>query len=85
MVTGIQRRASPTKPTMHLAYSPYFDKIVNLPISANFFNFLHIFVQFTSFGLNLRFFGFPYFDHDAFTHHTLHVLDAPAGIDSFIF
>jgi len=24
------------------------------------------------------FFASPYFDHDAFMHHTMHVLDAPA-------
>jgi len=24
------------------------------------------------------FFVSPYFDHDAFMHHTMHVLDAPA-------
>jgi len=27
----------------------------------------------------IYFFYFPYFDHDAFTHHALHVLDAPGG------
>jgi len=26
--------------------------------------------------LNLLFFASPYFDHDAFMHHALHVLDA---------
>jgi len=25
---------------------------------------------------NLRFFAFPYFDHNAFKHHSLHILDA---------
>jgi len=25
-------------------------------------------------------FWFPYFDHDAFTHYALHVLDAPASL-----
>jgi len=28
--------------------------------------------------LNLRDFASPYFGHDAFTHHALHVLDVPA-------
>jgi len=28
---------------------------------------------------NLRFFASPYFYHDAFLHHALHVLDAPAN------
>jgi len=27
--------------------------------------------------LDLRFFTSPYFDHDAFTHHALRVLDTP--------
>jgi len=26
----------------------------------------------------MRFFAYPYFDHGAFTHHALYVLDAPA-------
>jgi len=30
--------------------------------------------------LNLRFFLSPYFDHDAFMHHALHVLDAPVQV-----
>ena len=29
------------------------------------------------FWLNLIFFTSPYFDHDAFMHHALHVLDIP--------
>jgi len=28
--------------------------------------------------LNLRFFAFPDFDHEAFMHHALHVMDDPA-------
>jgi len=27
---------------------------------------------------NLRFLLLPYFDHDAFVHHALHVLNSPA-------
>jgi len=27
--------------------------------------------------VNLRVFSSPYFDHDAFMHHALHLLDAP--------
>ena len=33
-----------------------------------------------SFLLNLRFLRPLNFDHDAFVHHTLHVLDAPANL-----
>jgi len=39
------------------------------PISAKFINFHPYFCY-------LSFLGFPYFDHDAFTHHALHVLDS---------
>ena len=53
--------------------SPYFAKIILSPY----------FSKFPLFSLNLRVFtyslcfSFPlYFDHDAFMHHTLHVLDA---------
>ena len=35
-----------------------------------------VFKQFTSFLNTLRVFP-PYFDHDAFMHHPMHVLDAP--------
>ena len=31
----------------------------------------------------LTFFPSPYFDHDAFAHHALHVLDAPVLVSSF--
>ena len=30
------------------------------------------------FPLTYVFYAYPYFDHDAFTNHALHVLDAPA-------
>jgi len=39
-----------------------------------------LFPQNLCFFLNLIFFGFPYFDHDAFMHHVLHVLDAPGQV-----
>jgi len=29
-------------------------------------------------------FRFPYFDHDAFMHHTMHVLDAPGYVQFVI-
>ena len=35
------------------------------------------FVKFTCFCILYMFFILPYFDHDAFKHHTMHVLDAP--------
>jgi len=34
-------------------------------------------VKFTCSLHTLCVFRFPYFDHDAFMHHTMHVLDAP--------
>ena len=37
-----------------------------------------------SFGINLRFFASPYFDHSAFMHHVLHVhVGLPDVSDSF--
>src|SRR6218665_980452 len=48
-----------SKPMMHFAYFPYFSNIYKFPRP---FSLLFVF-------------GFPYFDHDAFTHHALHVLD----------
>src|SRR6218665_891831 len=61
------------KSMMHEAYSisakfPYFRKISKFPL----FSF-----KLCSFGF-INFFASPNFDHDAFMHHALHVLDAPA-------
>src|SRR6218665_427031 len=42
--------------------------------SSYFFKF---FVRFTCFYILFLFFVSPYVDHDAFMHHTMHVLDAP--------
>jgi len=55
--------------------SPYFAKIILSPYFSKFPPFFrYIYVGFTYFVL----FSFPpYFDHDAFMHHTMHVLDAP--------
>src|SRR6218665_2477190 len=56
-------------------FSPYFAKNIVSRILENV----------PLFSLNLRFFYLlhmyfvsPYFDHDAFMHHTMHVLHAPA-------
>jgi len=49
---------------------PYFHKIYKFPLFPQNLHISPIFVQFT-------FFAFPYFDHGAFTHHALQVLDAP--------
>jgi len=49
------------------AYCHYFSKIFKFPPLFLFFSF----------------FGFPYFDHDAFTHHAFHVLDASEGFHIF--
>jgi len=66
-----------------LHVSPYFHKIYKLPhVSAKF-------IHFALFPQNLRRFGLiyvfllppPCFDHEAFMHHALHVLDASAGYD----
>src|SRR6218665_690744 len=75
------RRVHPLKPIMHIAYFP--------PISRKFINFLPpIFTKTINFPVfcNLRLFcliyfllACPYFDHEAFMPHTLHVLDASDG------
>src|SRR6218665_279640 len=52
-------------PKPMIAYSPYFSKIYKFPV-----HYLHSF----------SFLATSYFDHDAFTHHALHVLDAPFSI-----
>src|SRR6218665_1558582 len=55
--------------------SPLFQKNYSYPLLfkiAPFF--LQIYVSFTYF---MCFFVSPYFYHDAFMHHTMHVLDAP--------
>jgi len=55
---------------MHIAYSPSFHKIYKFPYFREIDAFCLICV-----------FCFPLlFDHDAFMHHTLHVLDAPAVV-----
>ena len=48
---------------MNIAYSPI------IPLNLEIYPIFDLF----------SFFGFPYFDHDAFTHHAKHVLDAPVG------
>src|SRR6218665_625307 len=59
----------PFKAMMHIAYSPYFRKMYKFP---------PILFKFPYFYL-IYFFSSPYFDHDAFMHHALHVLDAHAS------
>lgn len=51
--------------------SPLFSQIYTLPLRY----VCSIYVLFASFWL----FSFPYLDHSAFTHHAVHVLDAPAS------
>src|SRR6218665_2738529 len=58
--------------------SPYFGKFIISPpifptfslISSNLHVFCMLYVILPS----------PYFDHDAFMHHTMHILDAPARV-----
>ena len=68
------RGIHPSELMMHIAYSPYFPKI---------FKCRPIFVQFTFLCL-IYVFASPYFDHDVFMHHALHVLDATANASSYI-
>jgi len=49
-----------------------------LQIFPYFYKFLSVFGKFTCFFTYFMFISFPlYFDHEAFMHHTMHVLDAP--------
>src|SRR6218665_205931 len=66
---------------MHIAYSSFISaKFINSPYFRKIYKFPLYFVQFTFCLLNLHFFASPYFDHDTFTHHALHLLDAPASL-----
>jgi len=57
----------PPKSMTHILYiPPIYTKFINSPI----FDKFRIFVEFT-------YFASPYFDHDAFIHHALHVLNVP--------
>ena len=58
-------------------FPPYFEKKILFP--PYFFKFPSDFVKFTCFLHTLWVFVSPQFDHDAFLHHTMHVLDAPAS------
>ena len=73
-----QERLSP-KPMMHIiiAYSPYFHKIYKFSP-----NFRKIY-KFPLFSFSLSFFSSPNFDHDAFMHHALHILDASGATWEF--
>jgi len=67
---------------VHIAYSPYFYKQIHFstPISifAKYINFL-LFAYNLGFLCLIYVFASPYFDRDGFTHHALHVLDAPSS------
>jgi len=60
---------------------PYFQNFYKFPlflqhlyISSPYFRKIYIF------WLNLRFLASPHIDRDAFMHHALHILDAPASV-----
>ena len=66
--------------------SPYFPSFSTFPslfrenyyFPPTFTNFPPVFEKLTCFLYTLMCSSFPpYFDHDAFMHHTMHVLDAP--------
>src|SRR6218665_435114 len=65
----------PPKPMMHMP--PISNNIYNPPTFAKMFNLSLFSFNLLLFSLNLHFFISPYFDHDAFTHYALHVLDIP--------
>jgi len=54
---------------INVTFPPIFAKFVHIPYVHSIY----------AFWVHLRFFLPPYFDHDTFMHHALHVLDAPAS------
>ena len=68
----------PPKPIMHFPpLSEHLSESVE-----NVHNFPTIFVKFLCVLPHLCIFASPYFDHDAFMHHTIHVLDTPYELQS---
>src|SRR6218665_3918101 len=57
-------------------HSPYFGKIYIPLIFSKFIPLPRMFVHFTFLWLHLHSFASPYFDHDVFMHHALHLLSA---------
>src|SRR6218665_1890433 len=57
-------------------FPPCFAKII-IYFPPTLKNSSPVFEKFTCFLYNLCVFRFPYFDHDAFMHHPMHVLEAP--------
>jgi len=70
-----QGRPSPViESIMHIAYfSPISTKFIHFPYFCKIYFFCLIYVSCS-----------PYFDHEAFMHHALQVLDAPAHSHSFV-
>ena len=68
----------PNTSMMYIVDSPYFHKIYKFP----YFSKIYKFPYFRSIYCFCLIYVFPpYFDHDAFMHHALHVLDASACIN----
>ena len=67
---------------VHIELFPLFQQTLNAsPYFREIYRSSPIFVHFTCFAL-FTFSVSPYFDHDAFMHHVLHLLDVPARIRS---
>jgi len=63
-------------PMMRIAFTTYFHQISTFhPFPLNLY--ISPYFQKITFFPNLRFLLPPYFDHDAFMHHALYILDAP--------
>src|SRR6218665_595668 len=76
--TATDRGVHPLKPIMHIAYSPYLDistKFLNFALfpqklyTSPYFRKMYVFCL-------ICVFAAPYFDHNVFMHHALHVLAA---------
>src|SRR6218665_1239422 len=70
-----------------ISNSPYFHYFNTFPLFRQNYSFLptftnvpSVFGKFTCFYILYVFFVSPYFYHDAFMHHTKHVLDAPGQV-----
>jgi len=74
------RGIHPPKPMMHIVYSLYFPKKCFPLFPQNLYIFPYISAKFMFLGLIYGFLLPPYFDHDAFMHHALHVPDTPGRI-----
>src|SRR6218665_497206 len=73
--------------SINISDPPIFTKALYFPLFRKIYYFPPIFPTFSLISSNLHVFcmlyvilSSPYFDHDAFMHQTMHILDAPARV-----